>query len=98
MDASSMHYGNVLSTFKIEWEAYEAIISEDDRKVPKIVDRDGDRKIIQWAPIFLDNLDAIIGAKGPLRYVLRDEPIFPPEGNDSLDQNEYYGASGGLAN
>ena len=23
MDASSMHYGNVLSTFKIEWEAYE---------------------------------------------------------------------------
>ena len=73
-------------------------MSEDDPKVPKIVDRDGDMRIIRWAPIFLDNLDAIIGAKGPLRYVLRNEPILPLEGNDPLDQNEYYGASGGLAN
>ena len=40
-----MHYGNVLSTFKIEWEAYEAIMSEDDPKVPKIVDRDGDGEL-----------------------------------------------------
>ena len=55
MDASSMQYGNVPSNFKIEWEAYEAIMSEDDPKVPKIVDRDGDRIIIRWAPIFLDN-------------------------------------------
>ena len=97
MDASSMHYGNVLSAFKIGWEAYEAIMSEDDPKVPKIVDCDGDRRIIRWAPIFLDNLYAIIGAKEPLRYVLRDEPIVPLEGNDPLDQNAYYGASGGLA-
>ena len=97
MDASSMHYGNVLSTFKIEWEAYESIMSEDDPKVTKIVDRDGDRRIIRWAPIFLDNLDDIIGAKGPLSYVLRDEPIVHLEGNDPLDQNAYYGASGGLA-
>ena len=73
-------------------------MSEDDHKVPKIVVRDGDRRIIRWAPIFLDNLDAIIGARGPLRYVLRDEPIFPIEGNDPLDQNAYCGASGGLAN
>ena len=93
-----MHHGNVLSTFKIEWEAYKAIISEYDPKVPKIVDRDDDRRIISWEPIFLDNLYAIIGAKGPLRYVLRDETIVPLEGNDPLDQNAYYGASGGLAN
>ena len=98
MDASSMNYENVLSTFKIEWEAYKEIMSEDDPKVPKIVDRDGDRRIIRWSPIFLDNLDAIIGDKGPLRYALRDEPIGPLEGNDTLDQNAYYGASGGLAN
>ena len=87
MNASSMHYGNVLSTFKIEWEAYEVIMGEDDPKVPKIVDRDGDRRIIRWAPIFLDNLDSIIGAKVPLHYVLRDEPIVPLEGNDPLDKN-----------
>ena len=98
MDASIMHYGNVLSTFKIEWEAYEAIMSEDDPKVPNIFDRDGDRRIIRWAPIFQDNLDAIIGAKGPLSYVLRYESIVPLEGNDPLYHNAYYGASGGLAN
>ena len=84
MDAYSMHYGNVLSTFNIEWEAYEATMSEYDPKVPKIVDRDGDRRIIRWEPIFLDNLDAIIGDKGPLRYVLRDEPIVPLEGTIPL--------------
>ena len=95
--ASSMHYGNFLSTFKIEWEAYKAIMSEDDPKLPKIVDCDDDRRIIRWASIFLDNLYAIIGAKGPLRYVLRDEPIVPFEWNNPLDQNAYYGASGGLA-
>ena len=92
-----MHYGNVLSTFKIEWEAYKAIMSEYDPKVPKIFERDDDRRIICWAPIFLDRLDAIIGTKGPLRYVLRDEPIVPLEGNDPLDHNVYYSASGGLA-
>ena len=64
-------------------------MSEDDPKVPKIVDRDGDSRIIRWAPILLDNLDAIIGAKGPLRYVLRDEPIVPFEGNNPLDHNVY---------
>ena len=92
-----MHYENVPSAFKIEWEAYEAIMIKDDPKVPKIFDCDGDRRIIFWASIFLDNLYAIIGAKIPLHYVLRDEPIVPLEGNDPLDQNEYYGASGGLA-
>ena len=72
-------------------------MSEDDPKVPKIVDQDGDRRIIRWAPIFLDSLDAFIGAKGTLRYVLRDEPIVPLGGNDPLDQNAYYSASGVLA-
>ena len=49
-------------------------MSEDDPKTPKIVDRDGDRRIIRWAPIFLDNLDEIIGDKVPMCYVLRFIP------------------------
>ena len=72
-------------------------MSEDDPNVPKIVYRDGDRRIIRWAPLFMDNIDAIIGAKGPLCYVLRDEDIVPLERNDPLDLNAYSGASGGLA-
>ena len=70
---------------------------EDKPKVPKIFDRDGDRSIFCWAPIFMDNLDAIVGTKGPLCYVLKDEPIVTLEGNNPLDQNAYYGASGGLS-
>ena len=57
--------------FKLEWEGYEAVKSEDDPKIPKINDRDGDRKVIRWAPIFLDALESTHGARGPLRYVLR---------------------------
>ena len=45
----------------------------------------------------MDILDAIIWAKGPLLYVLRDEPIVLLEGNKPLDQNAYYVASVGLA-
>jgi hypothetical protein len=72
----NMHYTNVLKVFKLEWEAYE--------KIPKINDRDGDRKVVRWAPIFLDALEYTHGARGPLRYVLREDPIVPPEANDPL--------------
>ena len=63
-------------------------MSEDEPKVPTIVDHDGDRRIIRCAQIFLDNLDSIIGDKGPLRYVLRDEHIVPLEGS-SLQQTPH---------
>ena len=85
IDASNMHYNNVLSNFKIEWEAHEALQKEDDPSIPKINDRDNDRKIIRWAPIFLDCMDSTFGAKGPLRYVLRDKVVVPPEAADPLE-------------
>ena len=108
MDASNMHYSNVLSHFKIEWEAYEALQKEDDPSIPKINDRDNDRKIIRWAPIFLDCMDSTFGAKGPLRYVLRDDAAVPPEAEDPLEPfvpaannnpsvpGAYFGVSGSL--
>lgn len=43
MDTSNMHYINVLSHFKIEWEAYKALQKEDDPSIPKINDWDNDR-------------------------------------------------------
>ena len=100
----NMHYTNVLKVFKLEWEAYEAVKNEDDPKIPKINDRDGDRKVIRWAPIFLDALENTHGARGPLRYVLREDPIVPPEASDPLPvhdpaagvQGAYYGTSGSL--
>ena len=81
-----MHYNNVLTNFKVEWTAYKALRKEDDPSVPKINDRDSDRKIIWWAPIFLDCMDATFGGKGPLCYVLRDEVTIPPEAVGPLAQ------------
>ena len=72
MTTANMHYTNILINFKVEYEAYEVMKKEDDPTIPKINDRDNDRKIIRWAPIFLDCMEHHYGAKGPLRYVLRD--------------------------
>ena len=84
MDASNMHYNNVLLHLKIKWKTYEALQKEDDPSIPKINDRDNNRKIICWAPIFLDCMDSTFGAKGPLRYVLCNEATVPPEARHLL--------------
>ena len=92
----NMHYNNVLKNFKLEWEAFQAVKKEDDPKVPKINDRDGDRKVIRWVPTFLNMLENTHGARGPLQYVLREDPNVPPEASDPLEPDAYYGASGSL--
>ena len=79
-----MHYTNMLKVFKLEWKAYEAVNNEDDWKISKINDRNGDRKVIYWAPIFLDTLENTHGACSPLRYVLREDSIIPLEVSDPL--------------
>jgi len=110
MTTGKMHYTNVLSNFKIEFEAYEALKKEDAPDIPKISDKGGDRKIIRWAPIFLDCIEHHFGAKGPLRYVLRDNSAVKTEQEDPLVahvtanlaqniqvvQGTYYGESGSL--
>ena len=93
---ANMHYINVLKQFKLEWEAFEAVKKEDDPKVPQIKDRDADRKVIRWVPIFLNSLENTHGARGPLLYVLRDDSVVPPEAEDPLEVDAYYGTSGSL--
>ena len=44
MNPQKMAYSNVLVTFKIDHEAYLSVKDEDSSKVPKIDDRDKDRK------------------------------------------------------
>ena len=96
MTPQSMNYANVLSIFKIEHEAYMSLKDDDEPKVPKINDKDHDRKIIRWAPIFQDCLASTFGSRGPLSYVLRDESNVPAEADDPLAPNCYYGVSGSL--
>ena len=52
MNTINMHYTNVLSKFMIEYQSYLEFKKGDDPKVPRINDKDTDRRIIRWAPIF----------------------------------------------
>ena len=96
MNPQNMAYSSVLAEFKIEYEAYLSIKDDDDAKVPKINDKDADRKIIRWAPIFKDCLSSSFGPRGPLIYVLREDPEVPDEVTDPLLPGFYYGESGSL--
>ena len=84
MTTGNIHYTNVLSNYKVDFEAYEALKKEDIPNIPKINDEDRDRKIIRWAPIFLDCMEHHYGAKSPLRYVLRDNSAVKTEQEDPL--------------
>ena len=54
MTLATMHYTNVLSDFKVEWEDYEKLREADEPAIPKINDREAERKVIKWVPIFMD--------------------------------------------
>ena len=88
MTNANMNYSNILMNFKVEWEAYKDLKELDEPKVPKVNDRDGDRKIIRWAPIFKDALSRTYGSKEPLSYILREESTVPDENEDPLLTND----------
>ena len=54
MTPATMHYTNVLYNFKIDYEVYVDLKDEDSLKSPSINDKENDRKVIKWAPIFQD--------------------------------------------
>ena len=92
----SMHYNKVLKNFKVEWETYHNPCDQDEPDFPLIRDKEGDRKVIKWVPIFLYSLTRTYGIHGPLVYILREDPEVPDEVNDPLDRESYFGASGSL--
>ena len=94
MTPQIIHYSNVLSYFKVECDDYKYSITQDDPKVPKVNDKEKDRKIIRWAPILLDYLSYTYESRGPLRYVLHDNTNVPGEDKYPLLLNNYYGQSG----
>ena len=66
MTSASMRYDRVLSSFKVEFES------------PSIKDKDGDRHVIKWYPIFEDALSRTYGSRGPLIYIIRTTQAIPP--------------------
>lgn len=75
----SMNYTTILSKFKEDYDAYLEMRKQDKPDVPLINDKDQDRKIIKWVPVFTDCCDRTFGTRGPLRYKLRMMGI-PVEG------------------
>ena len=99
----NMHYTNVLQDFKLEHEGYTALKNPVASKGSVINDKDNDRKVIKWAPIFKDCLTRTFGHRGPLIYVLREESAVPDEALDPLNVddttgvvNSYHGKNGSL--
>ena len=56
MYVANFHYMNILKNFKVEWDTYQDLRKQDEPTVPLVTNKDGDRKIIKWVPIFLDCL------------------------------------------
>ena len=96
MTANSMHYNQVLKQFKVEWDTYQNLRDQDEPDVPLVNDKDGDRKVIKWVPTFMDSLSRTYGIHGPLVYVLREDSLVPPEADDPLEDESYFGESGSL--
>ena len=65
-----MHYSNVLSSFKIEWDTYEESNKENDPNVLVINENYNDSKLIKWVCIFTECISQTYGYRGPLVYVL----------------------------
>ena len=47
MNTINIHYDNVLVSLKVEYESYAVLKELDAPKYPLILDRDGDRKVIE---------------------------------------------------
>ena len=94
--AANIHFTNVLSPFRSDFEAFESLKKADALEVPNVKETDGDRKIIKWTLVFLDCMSSTYGVKGPLAYVLREEVEVKTEVEYPLALNAYYGTNGSL--
>ena len=92
----NMHYNNVLADFKVDYDAYQTLKKQDSPETPLVNDKDRDKKIIKWVPLFEDAMSRSFGAKGPLRYIIRENAAVMSEADDPLEDNSYFGTSGSL--
>ena len=103
LTSRSLHYWDVLAGFKIKRLAYEDIKKNtDEPKTPLVNEKDGQRKVINWLPIFVDFISQIYGTLGPLSHALRAESEVAPELPDPARPNiisdpiQRFGSSGSM--
>lgn len=92
----NMHYNNVLKGFKEDYDAYALLRKQDSPEAPVVNDKDKEKRVIKWIPLFEDCLSRTFGSKGPLIYVLREDAAVPSVVDDPLEGGAHYGASGSL--
>lgn len=90
-----MHYNNILANFKVDHAAYITLKRQDAPQIPLVNDKDRDKKVIKWVPLFEDAMSRTFGSKGPLKYVLRETADVPDEEDDPLANNSYYSEEAG---
>ena len=95
-DFENMHYVDVLSNFKADHDAYVLLKKQTSPETPLVNDKDKEKRIIRWVPLFEDALSRTFGSKGPLVYVIRDNAEVPDVDDDPLDPNAHFGRSGSL--
>ena len=91
-----MHYGNLLSIFKIDWDTYDELKREEDVDIVVINDKNNYRKAIKLLPTFNECIYQTYGPRGPLVYVLQKSSDVTSDMGDHLDANSYNGTSGNL--
>ena len=67
----NVRYSPGLGIFKIKHAAYLYVKDEVEPKVPKINNKDKNRKIIHWSLIFKDFLASSSRSSRPLSHALR---------------------------
>ena len=65
-----MHYVNVIGGFKTEYNAYILLKKKTSPEVPLFSDKDKEKKIIRWVPLFENALLRTFGRKGSLVYIV----------------------------
>ena len=89
----NMHYNNVLKGFKDDYEAYALLIKQDSPEAPVVNEKDKEKRVIKWVPLFENCLSRTFGSKGSLIYVLREDADVPSVADDLLDAGAHFGTS-----
>ena len=92
-----MHYINVLGDFKTDYDAYVLLKKQTNPVASLVSDKDKDKKIIKWVPLFDDALSSTLERKGPLVYFVQENAEAPNVGDEPLTANAHYGASGSMS-
>ena len=95
-DYDNMKYVNILADFKTDNDAYSLLWKQNPPDTRFVSNKDNEKNIIKWVPIFEDALLCTFWSKGILVYVIHESTIVSDVTNDPLDADSHYGAAGFL--